>query len=426
MLAHSLRIYNTTNHVIFLIHAQARSHPSDFDAANAPSTPSSLASMDAFSALISVPSIATPPPAQLPHLPREPSADDDPFLAFIQQKGIEGDEAVEATENKPAMSSKDPFAGLPGLPPTLAQSAAADAGPSPGSAPPLAGVKPGNSTPIPENLGFSGVPMRPQPAAPVPHSDLLAGWDEFESLFGGGGGRETGPAGAATPGVVPGGQHQAVQQETAPPALDVNTTSQQQQQEQHPPSRKKIDPPPALKKSYKTGLDAFKKGQWAKAADALSSILQNSNPGDAAVAPFTRQCCREYAAMVLIQRAASAPPSAASRLSRYAAALSLGQEQRAVAMAFAVEANMAAGNYGWASERVMELIVLSSEGGVQGLSGMDLASLQDKLSACDRANGSNATMNDGDDDVESFSVIIESCSSKEDVDELLRNLTQQQ
>lgn len=406
------------------------------------------------------PAIATPPPA--PPLPRqEPAAatSDDPFAAFADLGGAAGpfasasgtaakdttsalhakegkeEESTSTTADKASstsgpMVSKDPFAGLPGLPPTLSQAVTVE----PKQSSSVLSLDPLASGPMKAPLAeavFSqelpGAPMRPQEAPPVPQSDLLSGWDAFEALFGGpaaapaDAGTAATPLEAATSGTaaaagatLPSGTQQP--ESTASAAAAPQLTSA---------PVGPVPPPSSLKKVYTKALSSFRQGQWGPASENLGKSLDGAVKGhkDPATAEaFRQQCAYLYAAATLISRSAAAPPQAASRLSRFAAALPLGEEQRAVTTAFAVEANMAAGNYGWAGDQLTWLVVVASEGEVGG-PGLETAQLAERLAACDRANGRDAAM-PADEDTESFAAIVGSCESKRDVDELLSNLVQ--
>ena len=433
------------------------------------------------------PAIVTPPPA--PPLPQQEQqqpgsatsvVSDDPFAAFADLGGAGGpfasasgapgaftgaaageissvpggDSTATTTGATPTttkassgpMVSKDPFAGLPGLPPTLSQAVSSTVVAPPGGEPTKsssgmaldasgttsAGIMSGAfKGPLAEatfSQEIPGAPMRPQEASPVRQSDLLSGWDEFEALF-------VAPpattavvaAPAASAGVEPTASS-AVAAVAAGPSQSVsdtgnnNTTSTNAQLTSAPVGP--VPPPSSVKKVYTKALTSFRQGQWGPASDSLGKCLESSkgHKDPATAEAFRQQCAYLYAAATLITRSAAAPPQAASRLSRYATALPLGEEQRAVTAAFAVEANMAAGNYGWAGDQLTWLVVVASEGEVGG-PGLEPAVLTERLSACDRANGRDAAM-PAEEDTESFAAIVGSCESRRDVDELISNLLQ--
>ena len=402
---------------------------------------SSVSSMETFGALPKLHTIPTPPPAapfasQQQQQQQQQQSDSNFFevdfgageAGEVTSKQDGSTTAAAAAAAQP-ITSKDPFAALPGLPPTLAQkqqqqeqksgSGSKDDLQQSGSGSGLAVAQKG---PLNEfafssgdgSGGSSGAPMRPQQPPPVAQSDLLSGWDEFEALFGGGGTGATPVASTTTTIFTP-----------TPAAAQEPIPVQPQQQ----PQLVFVPPPTNVKKVYNSGIKAFRVGQWAQAAQAFqNSLTQGASASaykdkDAATAAsFRQQCVYLYAAASLIARSAAAPPAAASKLSRYAASLPLGEEQRAVATAFAVEANMAAGNYGWAGDQLAWLVVVASEGEVGG-PGLEARVLAERLEACDRAGGRNAGMGGvGQDDVESFAAIVGSCETKSDVDDLIRNL----
>jgi hypothetical protein len=413
-------------------------------------------------------SIPTPPPAA-PLAPAETPSPmlDDPFAGFADFNGTASTGSVGVGEptttsagvdekaKQPALVSKDPFAGLPGLPPTLAQAAATSAAtttaPGEGLADPfavgsssLSGPAAGASVPLAASAfseeiattPSSGAPMRAQPAAPVAQSDLLAGWDEFEALFGGGGASGDALGGTAAAAAAAAANITATtttttttsQQDTSLLPVEEQTTEAGEASVSQSvgaiTSAAAVPPPSNVKKAYAAGLTAFRKGKWSQASEQLSKALNGASghkdPTTAAV--FRQQCAYLYAAATLIVRSAAAPPAAASRLSRFAAALPLGEEQRAVTTAFAVEANMAAGNHAWAGDQLTWLVVVASEGVIGG-PGLDPGTLAERLAACDRAENSNAAL-PAEEDVESFAAIVGSCEEKKEIDELLANLVQ--
>jgi hypothetical protein len=164
-------------------------------------------------------------------------------------------------------------------------------------------------------------------------------------------------------------------------------------------------------------VDAFCAGRWAQAADLLAQCIAGSPE-------FRQSTVQQYAAAALVRRAAAAPPPAAARLARYAAALPLGAQLRAVAAAFAAEANMAAGNFDYAADQLAWLAVQAAEGAVRG-AGLEPARLQAQLDRCDLGGGGGGGggVPEGE-DVESFAAIVGSCSGRDEVDELVGNLAQ--
>lgn len=106
--------------------------------------------------------------------------------------------------------------------------------------------------------------------------------------------------------------------------------------------------PTAAKKAVDEGLAAFQAGRWDKAADQFGKAVDQGAAGGGA--DFARQALQLFVAARLLAAAADAvkkQPGTAARLARFALPL-LEQEpgQRVAAVGFAVEANMAAKNFG--------------------------------------------------------------------------------
>jgi hypothetical protein len=380
---------------------------------------------------VTVNSIPTPPPAA----PLSPALDD-PFAGFADFTTSGGGNGAESggaptdeMEKQPAIVSKDPFAGLPGLPPTLAQAAtttSSTATAGEGFAGAAGGSVPLAAAAFSEEIAtIPGAPMRAQPTAPVAQSDLLSGWDEFEALFGGGAGG-AGAGGKGEEGIAPtiGSQQQDMSLLPVQEEASETQTTTAMPLSSSTATTAPVPPPSNVKKAYTNGLTAFKKGKWSQAAEQLAKALNGASghKDPTTSSAFRQQCVYLYTAATLITRSAAAPPAAASRLSRYATALPLGEEQRAVTAAFAVEANMAAGNYAWAGDQLTWLVVVASEGAISG-PGLDPGTLADRLGACDRAGSANAAL-PAEEDVESFAAIVGSCGEKKEIDELLANLVQ--
>lgn len=393
---------------------------------------SSMSSMDMhLPAVPSLPAYAIPTPP-----PAAPLVSLDPQETASAAEGQTTEEGpAPAGKNEPIVS-KDPFADIPGLPPTLAQASSSKAGAgTEATTQPAPGTKVG--APLPSEHFTSegaGAPMRPQAAPVVPQSDLLSGWDDFEALFSGGGGASVSkppqhavltaqrPALVASPVVLPlpAPQRQSPVTAVAAPAPSPARSSV-------PPTTGPVDPPAAVRKPYKAAMDAFHRGLWGMAADRLADCISakavNTAKDGSLTATFRQQCVAQYSATTLVARASAAPPAAASRLARFAVAVPVaGSPQRAILTAFAVEANMAAGNYGWAADQLTWLLVAASEGEVGGY-GLDPGSLQEKLTACDAAGATNASLPQ-DEDVESFAGIVGSCTSRQEVDDMIANLMQ--
>lgn len=325
-----------------------------------------------------------------------------------------------AKQQKPPGPAADPFAGLAGLPSLSqaqataadSQAAAAAAAPSSGRATQSAGAGAAELSEkiFTEQPAASTAPMRPQPAAAVAQSDLLAGWDQFEAMFGGGAETPAAPSAAQPKGPTPqqGAAMPSPFASTLPAAPQPQASSSLQSSA---PDRHPGRLVPGTNSVSDSALAHFVAGRWGPAAHQLA-------------------CCRakiDYAAAELLRRAAEAPPPAAGRLARYAAAIPLERSHwfareplKEIVAAFAAEANMATGNYGYAADRLTWLLVQAAEGLTSG-AGLDLAQLQQRLDQCDSAGGANADL-PADEDVESFATILGSCDSIEEVDELLANL----
>ena len=102
--------------------------------------------------------------------------------------------------------------------------------------------------------------------------------------------------------------------------------------------------PAAAKKAVGDGLSAFAAGKWDAAAAAVGKALdKGAKAGDDA---FTQQAAQLFVAARLLAAAAKAAPLTAARLSRFAVALPLRDESKVAAVSFAVDANMAARNFG--------------------------------------------------------------------------------
>lgn len=111
--------------------------------------------------------------------------------------------------------------------------------------------------------------------------------------------------------------------------------------------------PAAAKKAVDGGLAAFQAGQWQAAASSFGTAMDKAGSTDPA---FAQQALLLYVAARLLDAAAAAAKKAqaatAARLARFALALPLEDAQRLAAVAYAVDANMAARNYGWVAAAV--------------------------------------------------------------------------
>lgn len=101
--------------------------------------------------------------------------------------------------------------------------------------------------------------------------------------------------------------------------------------------------PAAAKKAVSEGLASWRvAGNWEAAAAAFGRAVDQGGK-DAA---FAQAALQLLLAARLLVAAAQRPPVQAARLARFALSLPLEDEQKVPVAAFAVDANMAAKNYG--------------------------------------------------------------------------------
>jgi hypothetical protein len=106
--------------------------------------------------------------------------------------------------------------------------------------------------------------------------------------------------------------------------------------------------PAGAKKVVNEGLTAFQAGRWEAAASQFGKAVDAAGSQSPA---FAQQALLLFVAARLLAAAAGAAqkaPGKAAQLSRFAVALPLEEEQRLAAVGAAVDANMAAKNYGCA------------------------------------------------------------------------------
>ena len=376
------------------------------------------------------------------------SAPIDPFFAFDSLGIIDGSEDTEQQmpfdsgdedvkeDGKRHKIPSDPFATLPGLPPSLADhqsglhhSIAATVGKdhvaSSEKRPPL----PENEFRTVEAKEVTGkapalslAQMRGELAEPVPKQDLLSGWDDFEALFH--------PDSQRKDSAAPQLQLSSARSQAPLPVKDdagfsLESGARQERDKalemsSKPSNAPDRNPSPYLQAEHSAAEETFCKGGWAEAADRFAACLSVADNEHAH--EIRRLCKNQYAAALLLQKASPAPPMVASKLSRYAVALKTGERAHAAAAAFAVEANMAAGNYGWSADQLSWLVVAAAEQTID-IPGMDMNVLQERLMICDRSGGRDTNIETGVEDVEAFADIIESCTGKEDIDDLVGNLS---
>lgn len=231
-----------------------------------------------------------------------------------------------------AAAVDDPFSGLFGLPSSSSQAAS-------------------KAAPAPAAAAASSGPMRPQPPPTKPAMDLLSGWDEFAALFDKA--PAAVPAGGAAGGASGGFEVSFPPLPTAavvaPVASQPATSAAAAPNEAAPVGLKKSGSlaelaPAAAGKAVGEAVSAFAAGKWDAAASAVGKALdKGAKAGDAA---FTQEAAQLFIAARLLAAAVKAPPPAAARLSRFAVALPLRDESKVAAVSFAVDANMAARNFG--------------------------------------------------------------------------------
>ncbi len=205
--------------------------------------------------------------------------------------------------------------------------------------------------------------MRPLPPPTQPQSNLLSGWDDFEALFAAGPKPPAQPtAGTAPAGsAVSTGAFGSMILPPPPPAAAAPSLPAAAAAAGAPSAAAgaprvlkksgsvKELAPAASQKAVEEGLTALQAGQWDKAATQFGKAVDQGASGGG---DFARQALQLFVAARLLAAAAGAlrkQPGTAARLARFAVALPLLEQepaQRVAAVGFAVEANMAAKNYG--------------------------------------------------------------------------------
>lgn len=313
----------------------------------------------------------------------QPPTPDDPFSDMVSSRSLQ-----------PSQGSSDPFAAL-STTPARSASAASLAPPPPATA----------AVPSPGPMGpQGGTPMRPQPAPVAPSSDLLSGWDDFEAMF-------SVPAPASAPGAtlaVPSFVLAAPGAAAPAPALA--------------PRGGILVPTvpaaaPQAQQKLADGIKAFQAGSWEKAGKLLGAAADAAPPGG----PFSQQALCLYAAACLLQASAQAKGAAAARLARFAAALPLGDVERVPVVGAAIDANVAAKNYGYAAGQLTWLVIQATSDGPPppGLPSPD--ALQARLTECDRAGGNDAAL-PADEDTDAFCAVLSSAGRRAEADDMLEAL----
>jgi len=361
--------------------------------------------------------------------------DDDPFAAFANLSRSESNVSSFSASLPPTSArsnaadggsgKKDLFADFAGLPAAgaSATSSATAAKPSP--------FQDVHHTTTPVATATITAPMRPQQAQPA--SDLLSGWDEFEAMFGGS--TIATPAVSTREPITSAAQQQQQQQQhsvdifnqlaapsSSAPAPVVAVGSEVVAKEE---KGKKKDSKSKEKKSKSgkknqqqqtiivdKGVDAFNSYHWENAARCFAdSLAEGSTHGINVLAMYS--VARLF--VMANSRAGGNNSTDAARLARYAVALPLEPAIKDAAILAAADLNMAAGNYAYASNKLLEL---ASSG-----SGGDWAEgkVQSMLDRCEQQAGNDISV-PGDEDLESFAAIATTCSDRAEADELISNL----
>ncbi|GAB4816914.1 hypothetical protein N2152v2_003960 [Parachlorella kessleri] len=343
---------------------------------------------------------------------------DDPFADVLGMLGPpKGATATAATTTAAATSAAvpfDPFFDFGGSSaPSPGPAAGVGAGallPSGASTPSPSKTTP-QGLPKPRSFGSlgSGQPMRQPSPPPAPASDLLSGWEDFESMFAGAGGGAPGGGGAAASPLP--------RTTTAPivaPAGPAAAAGVHKSASYPVPS---AAPAGMLRggQAVVPGLPAFQAGDWAAAASTLGAAVKAGGTAAAKCMPY-------YVVARLLAAAAKASAPAAAKLARFAVALPLEDSHRPALVSAAVEYNMGAQNFGYAAEQLTWLILQSTSSRGAGASGaLSSQDLQEKLNACDRAGGKDANLAK-DEDLATFRALVGSCTSQDDADDLVEAL----
>lgn len=263
--------------------------------------------------------------------------------------------------------------------------------------------------PLPESLfSMESVPMKPELTQPLPKSDLLSGWDEFEALF-------------ASPDDNPASSNDIEMK--IPEDIDVSGTREAEAEKNQNSSRPIVfvDPPTKAKRPYESAVKAFKAGKWNKAMTGFSKsfnttmLLSGENVED-----FRRQCANEYAASLLLHKAQSTTAINAAHLARYAAFLTLSPSMLAVCKMKATALNMDVGNYGWAGDALSTLMISLNEGEAS-MDDVNAKELTEQLNQCDTMGPQNASI-PIDEDMASFGMIVSVSQEIQEIDEIVSNL----
>ncbi|PSC69692.1 Transducin WD40 repeat-like superfamily [Micractinium conductrix] len=368
------------------------------------------------------PGMLVPPPAATGRLAKPPSISGSESGTSAAASAAD---AAAAAAPAAAPVVGDPFANLFGL-----------GSPAPSGS--IPSVPPPPPPPAPKPAPAATGPMRPQPPAPPAQTSLLAGWDDFEALFAAPAAQ---PAASSAPAAASAGAFGPVSFPPPPAARSASPPKPlpSPQQPKGSPAPAVAPPaaamaaasgssmkrsgsvselaPKAAKQAVTEGLAAFAAGRWDAAATQFGKAVDEAGREGGA---FGAQALQLFVAARLLAGAARAPPPRAARLARFAVALPLLEnepQQRVSAVAFAIESNMAAGNYGYAADHLTWLVIQATS----GVGGLNAKGLQNKLNACDRAGGGNAALA-GDEDRDSFAAIVSACSSRGEAEELVANI----
>uniref|UniRef100_A0A1D1ZRJ4 Uncharacterized protein n=1 Tax=Auxenochlorella protothecoides TaxID=3075 RepID=A0A1D1ZRJ4_AUXPR len=310
-----------------------------------------------------------------------------------------GSARYPAIQRSVSGASEDPFATLARAP-SAASSAAGGQGAASDPFGLLAlgsgvGGSQGQGTPSPVQAPSAGGSRHPS-AGPGQASNLLAGWEDFEAMFGG---TTAVLAPAPTPAPAP----------TAAPVPAAPTQQVTPPRIPHPPRQ----PTSARGTPHAAtpALAAFRRREWEEAAKQLRVGGQLDGA----------TLARLVAAALLAAAERAASPAAAARLARHAAAVALTGADAAAVLWSAAQFQAGAGNFGVAGDMLTRLVIADTEG--PGANGIPTDEVQEFLNDCDRRGNGNATVAGGE-DLTTFRSILASCASIAEVDDLVANVLQ--
>lgn len=249
---------------------------------------------------------------------------------------------------------------------------------------------------LPEDM-FS--PMKPQEPAQVATSDLLAGWNEFEALF-------TSPETSKNQNFTM-EENESSSQDIAFIPTDLEG-----------PSPTLV--PASVVDIHSGAQKMFTSSSWQKAAREFGRAFSTGTSDEPNNEGFRRRCASEYAASLLMQRAAKAKSLLGARLARHAAGLDLDLNMQLVTHVRAAELNIKAGNKEWSAE-LLSTILLEVGGEDPTNLAVDISRIQKLLTSCD-SNPSNKSV-PSDEDVNSTRMIIEVSQTLQEIDSIVAELS---